>query len=876
MLKASLIVVVFAAGSMMAQTYVGSTACSGCHGESDLSNAGYNIYATFIESGHPYKLNPVSGAPPTYPWSSVPDTPTGVYTEGGTDTTDFTWDDVTYVIGGFGWKARFIDSNGYIITGYNVQYNLETQAWGGYHTSDALGTKKYNCGRCHTTGWLDSDDGDATNNQGGLEGFVGTYAEPGIQCEACHGPGSDHVAAPAATNITLDTSSELCGNCHYRDSQHRIEYKGGFIRHHEQYDEWLHSPHSASLTCNTCHNAHASTVYDELALEDGVKMECSTCHPTQAANMNHNVAATCVDCHMPEASKSAVAETIYNGDVKTHIFRINTEPVPMDSMVYYDEADGKYFVRLDENGMAAVTLDYTCYGCHTDPDGNGGGGSVKTLEELAAYAPYVHAEAMTDTYVGSEACQACHADKYADWSASGHPYKFSIVENATPPTYPSFVVNFMDEWMDSLGTTWDNIAGVIGGFGWKARFVDQTGNLVGTLNSVVNPGGGHNQFNFFGGEHYAMGNYHPSDEKVYNYGCFRCHTTGATQDSSWLAGYSLGTFAEGGIGCEACHGPGGEHVVSPSTTTIDRVYEFDINYGNGLDGVAPDPDGNDVTYLCGTCHNRNFDTPIDAKNGFVRHHEQWDEVKSWEDWGNAHSSMSCATCHDPHKRVIWGGDGVTMSCETCHAQQAAIINHAGTTNCIDCHMPYAAKSAVKQGESGYEGDIRSHLLKITVNTETMFTSDGHYVRDDDTRDASLDLYHTCWGCHNRDPNDAAPDMADISQTVIAATGMHTESAIGPEVMIPENYFLSQNYPNPFNPTTTIEFGLPQATDLTLTIYDLRGHVVTTLVNGRLDAGYHTVVWNGTNRQGKALSSGVYFARLTTPSFSRSIKMVLME
>jgi len=89
-------------------------------------------------------------------------------------------------------------------------------------------------------------------------------------------------------------------------------------------------------------------------------------------------------------------------------------------------------------------------------------------------------------FVGSETCMTCHEGKYDDWIASGHPYKFTIVENGVEPTYPAEAVNFQDTWMTNLGDgshDWSNIAGVIGGYGWKARFVGTDGHIVGTANS---------------------------------------------------------------------------------------------------------------------------------------------------------------------------------------------------------------------------------------------------------------------------------------------------------------------------------------------------------------------------------------------------------
>ena len=59
------------------------------------------------------------------------------------------------------------------------------------------------------------------------------------------------------------------------------------------------------------------------------------------------------------------------------------------------------------------------------------------------------------------------------------------------------------------------------------------------------------------------------------------------------------------------------------------------------------------------------------------------------------------------------------------------FSHAPGVECIDCHMPFAAKSGTTRGLSGFKGDVRSHLMSITTNTESMFTEDGGAVRDDE-------------------------------------------------------------------------------------------------------------------------------------------------
>jgi len=100
--------------------------------------------------------------------------------------------------------------------------------------------------------------------------------------------------------------------------------------------------------------------------------------------------------------------------------------------------------------------------------------------------------------------------------------------------------------------------------------------------------------------------------------------------------------------------------------------------------------------------------------------------------------------------------------------------------------------------------------------------------------------------------------------------------IDDEPGLPVVFALLQNYPNPFNPVTAIKFDLAEASDVNLVIYDLLGHEVATLVNDRLNAGYHNVVWNGTDSFGKPVSTGMYIYRVTAGDLTSSKKMLLLK
>lgn len=97
--------------------------------------------------------------------------------------------------------------------------------------------------------------------------------------------------------------------------------------------------------------------------------------------------------------------------------------------------------------------------------------------------------------------------------------------------------------------------------------------------------------------------------------------------------------------------------------------------------------------------------------------------------------------------------------------------------------------------------------------------------------------------------------------------------------IPEAGFqfsLRQNFPNPFNPTTTIAYSIASSEDVRLSIYDVRGALVRTLVEKRQDAGDYLAQWDGRDARSNRVASGVYFCTLTAGRFTATKKLVLLK
>jgi hypothetical protein len=105
----------------------------------------------------------------------------------------------------------------------------------------------------------------------------------------------------------------------------------------------------------------------------------------------------------------------------------------------------------------------------------------------------------------------------------------------------------------------------------------------------------------------------------------------------------------------------------------------------------------------------------------------------------------------------------------------------------------------------------------------------------------------------------------------------TTQALSAQVAaLPTQFALENNYPNPFNPTTTIMYQLPEDVRVSVTIYNIQGQVVRTLVNEDQKAGYYTIQWDGRSEAGTTVATGIYIYRINAGTFVTAKKMVMMK
>lgn len=121
-------------------------------------------------------------------------------------------------------------------------------------------------------------------------------------------------------------------------------------------------------------------------------------------------------------------------------------------------------------------------------------------------------------------------------------------------------------------------------------------------------------------------------------------------------------------------------------------------------------------------------------------------------------------------------------------------------------------------------------------------------------------------------------------TPVQWDGPHTFTIVDPFVdvipietsSLPSSYVLEQNYPNPFNPNTQIKFYLPRRTDVKLVVYNILGQVIKILIDREIDGGSFVADWDGTDKNGETVPSGIYLYMLKAEGFQKSKKMLLLK
>jgi len=219
---------------------------------------------------------------------------------------------------------------------------------------------------------------------------------------------------------------------------------------------------------------------------------------------------------------------------------------------------------------------------------------------------------------------------------------------------------------------------------------------------------------------------------------------------------------------------------------------------------------------------------------------------------------------DADGNLLWNVDGVSI-CTAIATQYGPQIASDGNGG--------AAITWQENRNVSYLGDVYARTVDPYGSAHGPTTGSAVCANVDEQREIRIATNGKGGGIISwSDLRNATETASDIYAGRVTFSGA-TDDGL-PES--PSATYLSQNYPNPFNPSTTIVFGLEKPGMVSLQIYDVAGRLVSVLVDGEREALRYAETWNGRDIKGNDVVSGVYFYRLITPGFERTIKMTLIR
>ncbi len=368
-------------------------------------------------------------------------------------------------------------------------------------------------------------------------------------------------------------------------------------------------------------------------------------------------------------------------------------------------------------------------------------------------------------YVGAGKCKQCHKDIYEGWKSTMHPYKF---QQATPANVVgdfsrnnSFEVDGKTTTMfeknseyfitttgpDDKEHTYE-IGYVIGGF-WKQLYVTEFPN--GELHIlpamwIVESQSWKERKNW--------------SKAIYQYSCSGCHNTGTQINFDKSSKTFKTTWADLGVACEACHGPGSNHLAAEEGDKFSTI----VN-------PAKIPDPRRAAMVCGSCHTRGssgegkYGYPFGYKPGgqlnFMFNEKpklhpddssraNRQEYIDWMKSGHAREGIVCWDCHYTHRKGNSNKYQTKLPgsslCRSCHeVENKGVHGIHSVNNCIGCHMPPIGKRATK-------GDVHSHQFKVISPKKTIDAG------------GSEKQPNSCNSCHYH-KNDNPQDMLNVLEKI---------------------------------------------------------------------------------------------------------------
>lgn len=665
--------------------YIGARECNSCHSELGRSHT---------ESRHVLTLQKASEDTVVADFSQGEDVRT-VQFPGEDAARPFTLEDAAYVVGSGRYVQRFLfeaDRDEYYV--FPAEWNVQSQSWQPFTLAESWTDPAYNwnqnCVGCHTTG---------------LNTRRGTWEDDGVQCEACHGPGSVHAEeaddagdSPSdrelrniRESIVLSPDAQVCGQCHSRGTTSDGDYAfpdeylpgqtlansftlvaaddpvhwwqtGHAMMPNMQYNEWLNSAHSTALSTlkespeaeDSCLSCHSSDYRWTQAQISAVEAEERAGDAPDALTVDTaQFGVTCTSCHNPHAENNPdfFLTTSDTYTLCTDCHQNTDEGIhhPVKEMYegvqIVDNVEGKPSSHFtDENGPECTT-------CHMPEI------PIESDSRATHSLKPVLVDGSEDT--PPDTCTGCHADltpDYIEQFVEGTREKTaerlqtvetSLASAADVPEWVQTVVDFV-KGDGSLG---------IHNYAYTDALLDAVELQMGLVQITVPTSSMTQAIN-------------PAD-------CEECHRNEFRQWASSphanasLTNVFLRDFANQGRPgyCMNCHGSGynpdtSSHAFEGVVCTSCHTME------NGVEHPPAPVEIGKASEVCGRCHSG-------------AHAPTYDE---WLVSAHNSSGIDCVDCHTPHNNGLLLDD-VNATCGSCHQEALTDPVHMGEEmDCVDCHM----------------------------------------------------------------------------------------------------------------------------------------------------------------------------------------------
>ncbi|MCI0698155.1 T9SS type A sorting domain-containing protein [candidate division KSB1 bacterium] len=184
---------------------------------------------------------------------------------------------------------------------------------------------------------------------------------------------------------------------------------------------------------------------------------------------------------------------------------------------------------------------------------------------------------------------------------------------------------------------------------------------------------------------------------------------------------------------------------------------------------------------------------------------------------------------------------------------------------------------------GGHGMMNGGMMNFLRSTRMSFHYPQQLIDESKINEASIQLFYldsnNQWQVVSGAQLDTQSNTVTVTQNPVRsyyALRGTTITSVEEQIALPSDFVLQQNYPNPFNPATTISYELHIASRVNLSIFNVRGEQVATLVNAQQPGGKHVVRWRGIDAEGKSLASGIYWYRLEVAGMTATKKLIMMK